>query len=96
MDGIFPVEGHLILLPRLGFNFRQIHERFHHRSQQRPFNSEALADFFHQISADQLQEHQLQLSTQLLQQFPWLPAEGTAVLDASTTVVPPGHFQRPA
>jgi hypothetical protein len=83
------------VLRRLGFNFRQIHAGFYHGSQHKPFNSEALADFFNEIEARPLQEHQLQLSRQLLQQFSWLTEDGTAILDANTTVVPPGHYQRP-
>ncbi len=83
------------VLRRLGFNLRQIHEGFYHGSQQKPFNSEALADFFSQIDAQQLQDHQLELSRQLLQQFRWLAQDGTVVLDANTTVVPRGHFKRP-
>jgi len=83
------------VLRRLGFNFRQIHEGFYHGSAHKPFNSEALADFFNEIEAPPLQEHQRQLSRQLVQQFSWLVEDGTAILDANTTVVPPGHFQRP-
>jgi len=83
------------VLRRLGFNFRQIHEGFYHGSAHKPFNSEALADFFNDIDAAALQEHQRQLSRQLVQQFSWLVEDGTAILDANTTVVPPGHFQRP-
>lgn len=83
------------VLRRLGFNFRQIHEGFYHGSQHKPFNSEALADFFNEIDAPSLQEHQRQVSQLLIRQFSWLVQDGTAVLDANTTVIPPGHFQRP-
>lgn len=83
------------VLRRLGFSFRQIHEGFYHGSKDKPFNSEALADFFAGIDSAALQEHQRQLSHQLVTEFPWLSEEGTAILDANTTVVPPGHFQRP-
>jgi len=83
------------VLRKLGFNLRQIHEGCYRGGQQRPFHSEALADFFNAIDAAALQEHQGRLSQLLVQQFPWLSAEGTAVLDANTTVVPNGHSQRP-
>jgi len=84
------------ILRRLGFNLRQVHEGFYHGSAQRPFNPEALADFFNGLSPQQLCDHQRQLSAMLLQQFPLLADAGVAVLDANTTTVPPGHYGRSA
>lgn len=84
------------ILRRLGFNLRQVHEGFYHGSAQRPFNPEALADFFNGLSALQLHDHQQQLSATLLTQFPVLAEAGVAVLDANTTSVPAGHYGRPA
>jgi hypothetical protein len=83
------------VLRRLGFNLRQIHEGFYHGSAQRPFNPEALADFFDGLSAKQLCEHQQQFATRLCQQFSVLAQNGVAVLDANTTTVPAGHYGRP-
>ena len=83
------------VLRRLGFNLRQVNEGFYQGSAQRPFDPEALADFFDLLDPRQLEQHQLQLSAHLLGQFPQLSDSGTAVLDATTSTVPPGHFQRP-
>lgn len=83
------------VLRLLGFNFRQIHEGFYEGDGQRPFDPEALADFFDRLDPAQLEQHQLALSTHLLKRCPQLAETGTAVLDATTTTVPPGHRNRP-
>lgn len=83
------------VLRRLGFNFRQVHEGFYHGEGQRPFDPEALCDFFARLDTAQLEAHQLQLSAHLVAQCPQLAQTGTAVLDATTITVPPGHFKRP-
>ena len=82
------------VLRRLGFNLRQVHEGFYEGGGQRPFDPEALADFFHALPPAQLQQHQLALSAQLVRQCPPLGESGTAVLDATTVTVPRGHFGR--
>ena len=79
------------VLRRLGFNLRQVHEGFYQGSEQRPFNPEALADFFAALSASELQEQQKKLSAELLREFPEVFGEGIAVLDANTTTVPGGR-----
>ena len=84
------------VLRRLGFNLRQVHEGFYHGSAQRPFNPEALADFFNGLSAPQLCDHQQPLSAGLLKRFPVLADAGVAVLDANTTSISAGHHGRPA
>lgn len=83
------------VLRRLGFNLRQVHEGFYHGSAQRPFNPEALADFFNGLSALQLHDHQQQLARALWHECPVLAESGTAVLDATTTTLPAGHRGRP-
>ncbi len=83
------------VLRRLGFNFRQVHEGFYQGTGQRPFDPEALADFFDRLDPARLEQHQLALSSHLLQQCPELRETGTAMLDATTTTVPSGHHKRP-
>jgi hypothetical protein len=83
------------ILRKLGFNFRQINEGFYAGSSQRPFNAEALADFFAQVPVGELFEHQVKLSGHLVRQCPELVEEGVVVLDANTFTVPPGHHSRP-
>ena len=82
------------VLRRLGFNLRQVHEGFYEGDGQRPFDPEALADFFDRLDPVQLEQHQLALCTHLVQQSGELCESGTAVLDATTVTVPPGHFER--
>ena len=83
------------VLRRLGFNLRQARDGFYRGGGQRPFDPEALADFFDALAPAQLQEHQLALAGQLVQECPWLCETGTAVLDATTVTVPRGHYRRP-
>ena len=83
------------VLRHLGFNLRQVHEGFYQGNGQRPFDPEALADFFDLLEPAQLEQHQLELSAHLVQQCPQLCESGTAVLDATTVTVPPGHRKRP-
>jgi hypothetical protein len=83
------------VLRKLGFNFRQINEGFYAGSAQRPFNAEALADFFAQVTVEELFQHQVKLSEHLVRQCPELVEEGVVVLDANTFTVPPGHRGRP-
>lgn len=83
------------VLRRLGFNLRQVQDGFYRSDGQRPFDPEALADFFDALEPAQLQQHQLALAAQLVQECPGLCETGTAVLDATTVTVPPGHYQRP-
>jgi len=83
------------VLRRLGFNLRQVHEGFYDGNGQRPFDPEALADFFDLLEPAHLEQHQLELSAHLVQQCPQLCESGTAVLDATTVTVPPGHRKRP-
>jgi hypothetical protein len=82
------------VLRRLGFNLRQVNEGFYAGDGQRPFDPEALADFFDDLEPAQLEQHQLELSTHLVQQCWELCESGTAVLDATTVTVPPGHYKR--
>ena len=83
------------VLRRLGFNFRQINEGFYATDGQRPFDVEALADYFAEIETDELFAHQLKLSRHLVKHCPELVEDGVAVLDANTFTVPPGHRKRP-
>ncbi len=83
------------VLRRMDFNVRQVNEGFYQSDGQRPFNPEALADFFAAIDPVELEQHQLALSAHLVKHCPVLTQSGTAVLDANTITVPPGHFERP-
>jgi hypothetical protein len=83
------------VLRLLGFNLRQVNEGFYQGTGQRPFDPEALADFFDLLEPAQLEQHQLELSAHLVRRCPELSESGTAVLDATTITVPRGHRKRP-
>lgn len=99
LDSLAQIDSVLFRSPdvvrKLGFNFRQINEGFYAGSSQRPFNAEALADFFADITVAELFQHQSRLAQHLVRQCPELAEEGVAVLDANTVTVPPGHRGRP-
>lgn len=96
LDQIGPVLFHSPdTLRRLGFNLRQAQEGFYDGTGQRPFDPEALADFFSALQPADLEQHQLALSAHLVQHSPTLGQSHTAVLDATTVTVPPGHHKRP-
>jgi hypothetical protein len=82
------------VLRRLGFNWRQRQEGFYTGGAVKPFNEEALADFFAEVSPEQLWEYQLAVLPQLLAACPELLGEGTLVLDSITVTVPAGHRGR--
>jgi hypothetical protein len=83
------------VLRRLGFNLRQVNQGFYEGQGQRPFDPEALADYFNLLEPSQLEQHQRELSAHLVQQCPHLADSGTAVLDSTVVTVPRGHFKRP-
>jgi len=77
------------LLDKLGFNFRMIREGGTRTGDYRPFDEEALEDFFATLGADDYLAHQVALSGKL-RQHPLL--QGTVwVLDCRDTKVPNGH-----
>jgi len=82
------------VLRRLGFNWRQSHAGFYANAGVKPFNEEALADFFAALAPEQLWEYQLQMLPQLLAACPELLGAGTLVLDSITVTVPAGHRGR--
>lgn len=82
------------VLRRWGFNWHQAHEGFYVNGATKPFNEEALADFFAQYAPAQLWEYQLAILPPLLEQCPELLGEHTLVLDSITITVPPGHRGR--
>lgn len=81
-------------LRRLGFNWRQIQEGFYSNGERKPFNEEALADFFAAISRQRLWKYQQQALPQLLERCPELVGWGTLTIDCVTVTVPAGHFKR--
>ena len=82
------------VLRRLGFNWRQIHEGFYRNGEQKPFNEEALADYFARLTPAQLFRHQLQVLRHLRRELPEVFAEGIFALDCRDVRVPAGHFGR--
>jgi len=82
------------VLRRWGFNWRQAHEGFYVNGAVKPFNEEALADFFAAFSSEQLWEYQLAILPELVASCPELLGEHTLVMDSITVTVPAGHRGR--
>jgi hypothetical protein len=72
-----------------------MHEGFYRNGEQKPFNEEALADYFAALTPGQLCRHQLQMARYLQRELPELFTEGIFALDCCDVRVPAGHFQRP-
>jgi len=84
------------LLHQFGFNWRQVNEGFYNCGGRKPFNEEALADFFARIDREGLWQFQLRLLAQLLGRCPELAGEGTLMMDCIQVSVPAGHRGREA
>jgi len=81
-------------LRHLGFNWRQMRAGFYSNGERKPFNEEALADFFAGISRQRLWKYQLQVLGELVERCPELIGWGTVTMDCITVTVPAGHFKR--
>ena len=79
------------LLDKLGFNFRMIREGGRRTGDYRPFDEEALEDFFAKLTPRDYLAHQLTVSRRLLAR-PELTGE-VWLLDCQDTKVPAGHHQ---
>jgi hypothetical protein len=79
------------LLDKLGFNFCQIREGGPRTGDHRPFDEEAMEDFFAKLTAEQFFAHQLTVSTRLRGQADL--GGGVWLLDCRDTKVPAGHHQ---
>jgi hypothetical protein len=77
------------LLDKLGFNFRMVREGGRRTGDHRPFDEEALEDFFAALRPADFFSHQVRVS-QELRQHPALEGE-VWVLDCQDTAIPNGH-----
>jgi hypothetical protein len=77
------------LLDKLGFNFRMVREGAGRTGDHRPFDEEALEDFFAALTPTDFFSHQVKVS-QKLRQHPALQGE-VWVLDCQDTKIPNGH-----
>jgi hypothetical protein len=82
------------VLRRMGFNWHQSQAGFYVNGAVKPFNAEALADFFADFTAEQLWDYQLAILPELVAACPELLGEHTLVMDSITVTVPAGHRGR--
>lgn len=82
------------ILNHLGFNFRQVNEGFYAGEGRKPFNEEALSDFFARIDREALWQFQRDLLPPLVQRCPELFGDGTLMMDCIDVTVPSGHYDR--
>lgn len=79
------------ILRSLGFNARQIAEGFYSTIDgPRPFTAEALADFFSDVTGDELLSQQLGMLRKLRLCFPDVFQSGVYSMDCMTIAAPPG------
>jgi len=78
------------ILNHLGFNWRQVNEGFYAGEGRKPFDEEALADFFARIDRDALWQFQRDLVPPLVEQCPELLGDGTLMMDCIDITVPAG------
>lgn len=83
------------ILRTLGFNARQIANGFYATNGPNPFTAEALADFFGDVSAEDLLALQVGTLRQLRLQFPDLFRDGVYSMDCMTVAAPPGKCGLP-
>jgi hypothetical protein len=79
------------LLDKLGFNFRMVRAGGGRTGDHRPFDEEALEDFFAALSPTDFFSHQVKVS-QLLRPRPALAGE-VWLLDCQDTAIPRGHHR---
>lgn len=79
----------------LGFNMRQITGGFYSSGEQRPFNEEALSDFFASCKLSEFLSNQRQVLLRLVDAHPEMLEEGTLVIDCKDIRIPAGNRGRP-
>jgi hypothetical protein len=79
------------LLDKLGFNFRQVREGGRRTGDHRPFDEEALEDYFAKLRSGDYLLHQRSVS-QRLRAYPALQGD-VWVLDCQDTRIPQGHHR---
>lgn len=84
------------ILRSLGFNARQIAEGFYTANGPGPFTAEALADFFEDISGEELLSQQLGMLRQLRLRLPDVFRSGVYSMDCMTVSAPPGKCELPS
>ena len=78
----------------LGFNMRQIQEGFYSGSGQRPFNVEAIGDFFAGCELGDFLSNQKEVIIGLIKKHPEIVEEGTLIMDCMDLRIPSGHNGR--
>jgi len=78
----------------LGFQMRQITEGFYAGSSQKPFNEEALADFFAICELSDFLSNQKLVLRALLKKHPEILEDGSLVTDCMDVRIPAGHMGR--
>lgn len=78
----------------LGFQMRQIQQGFYRGAQTRPFNEEALSDFFAGCELGDFLGHQKLVLQELLEKVPQIISDGSIVLDVVDVRMPDGRKQK--
>lgn len=81
------------VMRKLGFQMRQVQVGFYKGSSQRPFNEEAMSDFFAACDLSDFLTNQKSIVTGLLESEPEIVSDGTLVLDVLDVRIPDGRKQ---
>jgi len=84
------------ILRPLGFNAVQIDHGFYRGEGRKPFDEEAIAEFFALADSEVFLAHQEQMLCHIYQAFPWLFQEGVWAMDGVSFATPPGNHHLPA
>lgn len=78
----------------LGFNLAQITEGVYEGSSQKPFNEEAMSDFFAATRAEDFLSNQKEMLKCLVMRHPEILEDGSLIMDCLWLSIPAGHMGR--
>jgi hypothetical protein len=82
------------VMKTLGFNLAQITEGVYEGSSQKPFNEEAMSDFFAATRPDDFLSNQKQVLKWLVMRHPEIIEDGSLIMDCLWLSIPAGHMGR--
>jgi hypothetical protein len=82
------------VMKTLGFNLAQITKGVYEGSSQKPFNEEAMSDFFAITQPNDFLSNQKQILKWLIARHPEIMEDGSLIMDCLWLAIPAGHMKR--